>query len=79
MKKMSFLLGLGVGFLLGSRAGTGPYEQVQATVQSVSGRPKVQESVDTVKDAVQDRVDQIADQVSEQVPGKVPATGSTSP
>jgi hypothetical protein len=68
MKKMSFLLGLGAGFLLGSRAGPGPYEQVEARIRSVGSRPEVQDTMDTVKGAVQERVEDVADRVAEQVP-----------
>ena len=41
MKKVSFLLGLAVGFLVGSRAGSGPYQQLEATVRSAARRPEV--------------------------------------
>jgi hypothetical protein len=38
MKRFSFLLGAGVGFVLGSMAGSRPYEQVEATIRKVASR-----------------------------------------
>jgi hypothetical protein len=38
MKRLSFLLGVGVGFALGSKAGSRPYEQMEATIRKVASR-----------------------------------------
>jgi hypothetical protein len=38
MKRFSFLLGAGVGFVLGSKAGSRPYEQLEATIRKVASR-----------------------------------------
>ena len=38
MKRFSFLLGAGVGFVLGSKAGARPYEQLEATIRKVASR-----------------------------------------
>jgi hypothetical protein len=38
MKRFLFLLGVGVGFVLGSRAGSRPYEHLEATVQKMASR-----------------------------------------
>lgn len=78
MKKLSFLVGLGLGFLLGSRAGSGPFDRVQEKIQSVGSQPRVQETVDTMKVAVRDRVDQVADQVADQVGERAPGSGVSS-
>jgi hypothetical protein len=68
MKKLVFLLGLGVGFILGSRAGSGPYEQREARARSVSSRPHVQEVVTTARSAASDRIDNMVHAVAEQIP-----------
>ena len=43
MKKFIFLAGLGIGFVIGSRAGRGPYESLERTAQQITGG----EAVDT--------------------------------
>jgi hypothetical protein len=68
MKKLAFVLGLGVGFVLGSRAGSGPYEQLAAKARSVSSQPHVQEVVTNVKSAASSRVDDVVHTVAEQIP-----------
>lgn len=55
MKKLSFLLGLGVGFVAGSRAGSGPYHQLEARVRSAARRPEVQDAVEKTKEMVHDQ------------------------
>lgn len=42
MKKLLFLLGGAVGFLVGSRLGRGPYEAVEQQVKRLSQRPEFQ-------------------------------------
>lgn len=60
MKKLRFLLVLGIGFLLGSRAGSGPYEQVAAKVRSLVSRPDVHDALGKAKGVAQDMVDAVA-------------------
>jgi hypothetical protein len=43
MKKILVLLALGVGFVLGSRAGRGPYEQLERWARQVTKRPEVRQ------------------------------------
>ena len=68
MKKLSFLLGLGVGFLVGSRAGSGPYQQLEEKVRFVARRPEVRDVVDKTKEAAHNQaaeaVDNVADKLS---------------
>ncbi len=45
MKKLWLLAGIGIGFVLGSRAGRGPYE-LEGKVRRFRGRPEVQGAVD---------------------------------
>ena len=67
MRKLWFVMGLAFGFLLGSKAGPGPYQQLEAKARSVRSRPEVKEAVDTVKDTAKDQVDAVAHRVSQQV------------
>lgn len=68
MKKLSFLLGLGVGFLVGSRAGSGPYQQLEAKVRSAARRPQVRDMVEKTKEVAHNQaaeaVDNVADKLS---------------
>ncbi len=68
MKRLAFLFGLGVGFVLGSRAGPGPHEQLEAKARSVCSRLHVQEVVTSVKSAASARVDDVVHTVAEQIP-----------
>ncbi|MDO5661531.1 MAG: hypothetical protein Q4G40_02445 [Brachybacterium sp.] len=50
MKKIIFALGLGIGFVVGSRAGRGPYEQLERTARNVAEDPTVREKVDQARE-----------------------------
>jgi hypothetical protein len=76
MKKMRFLMVLGLGFLLGSKAGSGPYEQVEARVRSLISRSEVQNAVEQVKSAAGVQVDEMAQRVGQQVE-KVSGSGQS--
>ncbi len=61
MKKLTFLVGAAVGFVLGSRAGRGRSESLEDRARRLRGRPQVQR----VTDEVGKSAAQIADQVTE--------------
>jgi hypothetical protein len=67
MKKVILLLGVAVGFVLGSRAGRRPYEQLEANVRRIAARPEVQSTVDQAKNAVQEKADVAFRKVGETV------------
>lgn len=48
--KLGLVIGLGVGYVLGTRAGRRRYEQIKASAQKVWELDQVQEQVDKVKD-----------------------------
>ena len=52
MGKLSLGLGLGVGYVLGTRAGRARYEQIQQAAARLTGRPEVQEAVSKVRDTL---------------------------
>jgi hypothetical protein len=68
MKKLSFLLGLGIGFLIGSKAGSGPYEQLETKVRSVRNRPEVQDVVENAKVAASEQIQEAAYKVNTKLP-----------
>ena len=84
--KILFLTGLGLGYVLGTRAGRERYEQIKTTVGRLWNDPRVQRQVDTVgayvKDKAPEVVDFVADsakKVAAQVSGtKKPATRSSA-
>ncbi len=63
MMKTTFLLGAGIGFILGSRAGRGPYQQLETKVREFTRRPEVQDKAGQVKDAAKAQASAVADKV----------------
>ena len=59
MKKLWFLAGIGIGFVLGSRAGRAPYERLRQNAQDLSARPEVKDTVASVTDSVTQVKDQV--------------------
>lgn len=49
MRKLSFLLGFGVGYVLGSKAGRQRYEQLLRSWRQVRDNPAVQEAAGLVQ------------------------------
>jgi hypothetical protein len=67
MKKLALLVGIAIGFVLGSKQGRGPYERLEAQVRQLAGRPAVQQTVDAVSDKAADLTDTLADAAKEKV------------
>lgn len=61
--KILFVVGLGVGYVLGARAGRERYEQIRKAAQNVWNQPAVQQGVETVKDFAKTRVGDLSDTV----------------
>ena len=83
--KILFVAGLGLGYVLGTRAGREKYEELRTAALKVWNDPRVQKQVDAVEDFVKDKAPDVADFVSDnakkvvaQVSGKKPARRSTS-
>jgi len=55
MSKMTAVLTLGVGYVLGSRAGRQRYEQLKRSATKVAQRPEVQQARDRAKTAVSEK------------------------
>ena len=67
MKRFLLVVGAAIGFLLGSRAGRGPYEQVEAKVRNLTGRSSVQDAVTSARDAVQSASDAATTTIGQKV------------
>jgi hypothetical protein len=79
VKKLVFLIGLGVGFLLGSKAGTGPYQDLETKVRSIANRPDVRDAVETTKEAAVQQATDVVGKVADRIPGAdEPVAPSTS-
>lgn len=63
--KILFVTGLGLGYLLGTRAGRERYEQIKATAAKLWNDPRVQEKVDDVQEFVKDKAPEVAEFVSD--------------
>lgn len=83
--KILFVAGLGLGYVLGTRAGREKYEQLKAQALKVWNDPRVQKQVDAVEDFVKDKAPEVADfvtdnakKVVDKVSGKAPAAKTRS-
>jgi hypothetical protein len=69
MGKFTFVVGAGIGFVVGSRFGTGPYEQLESKVRQISRRPDVQDTVGQVRTAATEQMGAVAQKVGDKMPG----------
>lgn len=54
--KLKFLVGLGAGYVLGSRQGREQYDKIVAKAQSLWGNPKVQDAAEKVQHVAEEKV-----------------------
>lgn len=59
--KILLIVGLGVGYVLGARAGRERYDQISGAVGKLWNSPQVQKQVDRSMDFVNDKVDTVMD------------------
>jgi len=78
--KILFLTGLGVGYVLGTRAGRERYESIKRAASKLWNDPRLQKQVDTAEAFVKDKAPDVAEfaldgakKVVAQVTGKKPA------
>jgi hypothetical protein len=85
--KILFIAGLGIGYVLGTRAGREKYEQLKTGAMKLWNDPRVQRQVDNAEAFVKDKAPDVAEFVSDgakkvvsQVTGKKSAarSGGTS-
>lgn len=83
--KILFVAGLGLGYVLGTRAGREKYEELRTAALKVWNDPRVQKAADSVEDFVKDKAPDVAEFVSDnakkvvaQVSGKKPAPQRSS-
>ncbi|WP_350348165.1 YtxH domain-containing protein [Agromyces sp. G08B096] len=61
--KILFVVGLGVGYVLGTRAGRERYEQIKQAAEKVWNQPSVQQGVGTVTDFAKSKVGDLGEVV----------------
>jgi hypothetical protein len=71
-----FGFGIGVGFVLGSRAGRGPYNQIEAKVKELAGKQGVRDVVGQVSGAVKEQTETAKEKVMEKLPSPSASNGS---
>lgn len=62
--KVLFVLGLGVGYVFGTRAGRARYNQIKSAAMKVWMDPRVQEQVSAATEFVKDKAPEVADFVT---------------
>ena len=67
MKKLSILLGAGVGYVLGTRDGRERYEQIRQQAQKFWNNPKVQEKKEQVSEVTKPKGGELQDKAFEKV------------
>lgn len=68
MKKFIFLAGLAIGFVVGSRAGRGPYESLERSARQVADDPEVQRRATQAKETASRVAQDTAGTVKEKGP-----------
>lgn len=79
--RILFIAGLGVGYVLGTRAGRERYEQISAVAGRLWGSPAVQKQVEHVEEFVRDKAPDVAEFAGEtvkKVVGAATGRGSTA-
>lgn len=72
--KILLVLGLGVGYVLGSRAGRERYDQIVAKAQQFWEDPRVKTQVNNAQDFVKDKAPDVADFLTKNVKKPAAAT-----
>ena len=67
MKRILLLAGIGVGYVLGARAGRDRYEQIRTTARRLAADPRVQSAKGKAQDAVATQAAAAADVAKEKV------------
>lgn len=65
--KILFVVGLGVGYVLGARAGREKYDELVERVQKVWNDPRVQKQANNVGEFVKDKAPDVADFITSNV------------
>ena len=67
MKKLSLLIGIGIGYVLGAAAGRERYEQIRSGARKVAGNPTVQSAATRAQETVSAQAPHVAEAVKDKV------------
>ena len=59
--KILLVVGIGIGYVLGARAGRESYDRIAARVEKFWNSPRVQKQVNSAEDFVKDKAPDVAD------------------
>jgi hypothetical protein len=79
--KLPFLLGLAIGYVLGTRAGRKRYEQIKRVASRLWNDPRVQHQVKQAEEFAKDKAPEVAEFLAEgakKVVGQMSGTPSTT-
>lgn len=76
--KILLVAGLGVGYVLGARAGREKFDQLKASFDKFWNDPRVQKQVQTAEGYVKDKAPEVAGFVSDQTKKVAAQVGSKS-
>ncbi|PZS25123.1 MAG: hypothetical protein DLM59_20740 [Pseudonocardiales bacterium] len=71
MRKLTFLVGFGAGYLLGTRDGRARYEQIVRSVREVKDNPAVQETAGVVQAQAMDFIAKAQEKVNAMAGGSI--------
>lgn len=77
IRKLSFLVGLGTGYVLGAKAGEQRYAQIMDKAREIAGMPAVQEATSTLSSAASTVAGSAAGKAKAGVDSLVDLTSST--
>ncbi|MDJ0333635.1 YtxH domain-containing protein [Salinibacterium sp. G-O1] len=63
--KILLLVGMGIGYVLGARAGRESYNKIVKTADKFWNSPRVQKQVNTAEDFVKDKAPDVADFIAD--------------
>lgn len=72
MWKLTFIVGVAAGYVLGARAGRQRYEQIATTAHRIAEHPKVQEATDRAKRSAGSAAGKAACAVTDKVGDRLP-------
>ncbi len=76
--KLVLLVGIGIGYVLGARAGRERYEEIKRAVRGFWNDPRVQHQVQNVEDFAKDKAPEVVDFLGETAKKAVQRKPATS-